>query len=117
MLRCLTMLNERGDTTIAWTPDRDEEVERIIEKKMAEGCQFFLIEERHGLRSKLQDPKDARRHRALAIPDEDWAKFCGEEGADVVKTPEAPVKTVRKAKTAKEVASAQSVGVKPMRGG
>jgi hypothetical protein len=110
------MLNERGDTTIYWSADRDAEVERIIEKKMAEGCVFFICEER-GLRTKLQDPADARRHRALAIPDEDWAKFCGEEGADVVKTPEAPVKTIRKAKTAKEVASAQSVGVKRMVGG
>lgn len=116
MLRCTTMLNERGDTTIYWSEDRDYEVERIIEKKMAEGCVFFLIEDR-GLRTKLQDPKDARRHRALAIPDEDWAKFVGEGGGDAVKTPDAPVKTIRKAKTAKEVASAQSVHVKPMRGG
>ena len=116
MDRCMTMLNERGDVTITWTPDRDEEVERIIAKKMAEGCVFFICEAR-GLRSKLQDPSDARERRTLAIPDEDWAKFCGEEGVDVVKTPDKPIKTVRKAKTAKEVASSQSVGVKPMRGG
>jgi hypothetical protein len=110
------MLNERGDTTIYWSADRDAEVERIIEKKMAEGCVFFICEDR-GLRTRLEDPKEARRHRALAIPDEDWERFCGEEGAGVTKTPAEPVKTVRKAKTAKEVASAQSVGVKPMKGG
>lgn len=36
-LRAVTLLNEMGDTTIVWTQDRDDEMERIIEKKMAEG--------------------------------------------------------------------------------
>ena len=44
--RSLTMLNEAGDTTISWTPDRDEEMEQIIKKKMDEGVTFFVVDRR-----------------------------------------------------------------------
>jgi len=116
MIRSLTMLNENGDTTISWSSDRDDEVEAIIAKRMAEGCVFFVIEER-GLRQPLRDASDARKHRVLAIPDADFAKFVGEGHGEAIPTPAGKVKTVRKAKAAKEVAKSQSVGVRPMRGG
>lgn len=119
-MRALTMLNESGDTTIVWTPDRDDEMESIIEKKMAQGCTFFLIDSRFGTRQKLTNAGDASKHRMLAIPDEDMRMFVGggEAGsAAAVPTPTAKVKAVRKAKTAKEVATSESVGVKPSRGG
>lgn len=126
-LRALTMLNERGDTTIVWTEDRDDDMTAIIEKKMAEGCIFYLIDPRFGTREKLRNAGDASRHRLLAIPDEDFAKFVGgpvdpaagaeAHSAAVVPTPDAPIKNARRAKTAKEVASGESVGTKPRRGG
>lgn len=123
-LRALTMLNEAGDTTLIWTMDRDAEMEAIIEKKLAEGCMFYLIDPRFGTREKLAYARDANRHRMLAIPDADFAKFVGgsadansEPAASVVPTPTAPVKGARRAKTAKEVTSGESVGVRPRRGG
>lgn len=126
-LRALTMLNERGDTTIVWTSDRDDEMERVIEKKMAEGCIFYLIDPRFGTREPLRAPSDANRHRMLAIPDADFAKFVGgsvdpASGAEhhtaaTVPTPDAPIKNARRAKTAKEVATGESVGTRPRRGG
>lgn len=127
MLRALTLLNENGDTSIVWTSDRDEEMAAIIEKKMAAGCIFYLIDPRFGTREQLRNVDDANRHRLLAIRDEDFAKFVGgpvdpAAGAEahtaaIVPTPTAPVKNARRAKTAKEVASGESVGVKPRRGG
>ena len=66
-LRAVTLLNEMGDTTIVWTQDRDDEMERIIEKKMAEGVAFYMIEPRFGTRERLADARDANRHRMLAI--------------------------------------------------
>lgn len=126
-LRALTMLNEHGDTTIVWTEDRDDDMTAIIEKKMAEGCIFYMIDPRFGTREKLRNAGDASRHRLLAIPDEDFAKFVGgpadpaagaeAHSAAVVPTPDAPIKNARRAKTAKEVASGESVGTKPRRGG
>lgn len=118
----LTMLDRSGDTTIHWTEDRDDEMEAIIEKKMAEGCTFFIIDPRYGSREKLKDARDACRGRTLAIPDEDFAKFVGSlaapaGSAEVVATPPTPAKTVRKARTAKEVAKSESIGVRPRAGG
>ena len=121
-VRATTILNQEGDQTIVWTEDRDDEMEAIIQKKMDAGMTFFVIEPRFfGLlpskKTELKDAAEAKKHRALSIRDEDFAAFCGLDGADVVKTPDAKVKSVRKAKTAKEVASNQSVGVQPRQGG
>lgn len=123
-VRALTMLNQSGDTTIVWTEDRDDEMERIIQAKMDAGCTFFMIEPRFGTRTKLKAAGDASKTRMLAIPDEEFAKFvsasaegAAEMTATVMPTPAKPARVTRKAKTAKEVAQGESVGVQPRRGG
>lgn len=120
--RALTMLNESGDTTIVWTDDRDEEMEAIISKKMAEGVAFFTIEPRFfGLlpskKTPLAHARDARLHRALSIPDQDFAKFVESGSGEAVKTPTAAVSGAKIERNPKTVAKSQSVGVKPMKGG
>jgi hypothetical protein len=118
MTRSMTMLNETGDTTISWTEDLDDEIEKIIEKKMAQGVTFFIIE-RNGTRpnTPLQDPKDALKYRALAIPDEDLQKFVESGAATLAATPETPIKNSRVSRNAKEIAKSTSVGVKARKGG
>lgn len=118
----LTMLNESGDTTVVWEPEQDEAMAAIIQKKMDEGCAFYIIEPRLGglaapIRTKLVDFDQALKNRALSIPDEDLMKFVGMGSAELVKTPSAPAKTVKRAKTAKEAAKAETIGVKQRRGG
>lgn len=113
----LSMPNRLGDTTIAWTDDQDAEMEAIIQKKMDAGCSFFIIEPRMGTRKKLKHAADASKYRHLAIPDEDLAAFVGAGKGEAVRTPEKPAKTVRKAKTAKEAAGAETVAIQPRRGG
>jgi hypothetical protein len=112
-----TCLNKNGDTTLAWTEDRDDEMAALIQKKMDQGVSFFIIEPRMGLRQKLKDSADANKHRMLAIPDADFAAFVGEGKIEAVPTPKAPAKTVRRAKTGKEAASAETVNTAPRRGG
>lgn len=134
-VRALTMLNQSGDTTLVWTEDRDDEMERIIQAKMDAGCTFFVIEPRFGTRTKLKSAGDASKTRMLAIPDEEFAKFVSAsgpsrraqepdaEGADVeptaaiMPTPAKPARVTRKAKTAREAATSETVGVQPRRGG
>lgn len=121
-VRAVTILNDAGDQTIVWTEDRDDQMVEIIRKKMAEGVAFFIVEPRFfGLlpskKTVLADPDEARKHRALAIRDEDFAKFVGEGSGDVVKTPDKAVTTLRRAESAEDAAKSQSVGVKPMKGG
>lgn len=121
--RALTMLNESGDQTIVWDEASDAQMEEIIRKKMDAGIIFFIIEPRFfGLlpskKTELKDATEAKKHRALAIRDQDLSKFVSDApGADMVKTPEGSVKTVRKSKDASEVAKSESVAVKPMKGG
>jgi len=120
--RALTLLNESGDRTLLWGEEDDEEMERIIQKKMDEGMAFYIIEPRAWgflppKKTPLENFGDALKHRALSIKDADFAAFCGEGKGEVVATPAAPVKTVRRGKTAKEVAKSESVGVQQKRGG
>lgn len=123
MTRALTILNETGDVTITWDEDADTRILPIIEKKMKEGITFFLIEPRNGGLSPpdsstpLKKTKDALKHRALSMKDEDFEAMVAEGKAELIKTPDAPARTVRKASTAREVASGHSVGARPMRGG
>ena len=116
------MLNETGDKTLIWGEEDDGEMEEIIQRKMDAGITFYIIEPRAwGLlppkKTELKDFDEARKHRALSIRDADFAKFISDGRGDVVPTPATEAKTVKRGKTAKEVASSESVGVKQRRGG
>ena len=121
-----TILNGRGDLTIAWDNEDDAQILAMIEAKMKEGYSFFLIEPRLGgmatpNRIQLTNLQDALRQRMvsmkLADRDKTVAGLIETQVVTPVPTPEKPAKTTRKAKTAKEVASGESVAVKPRRGG
>lgn len=120
--RSLTLLNESGDQTLIWGEEYDDEMERIIKKKMAEGIAFYIIEPRAWgflppKKAELVNFDDALKHRALSIKDADFSAFVGEGKGALVSTPAEPAKTVRRGKAAKEIAAAESVGVKQRRGG
>ena len=123
MMRALTILNETGDVTITWEAENDERMVEIIERKLKAGITFFLIEPRMGglvppdTSKPLKKVKDALKHRALSMKDEDFETMVAAGKAALVQTPAAPARTVRKASTAREVATGESVGVRPMRGG
>lgn len=120
----LTMLNTQGDITIAWEPENDAAMEAIIAEKMAAGCVFYIIEPRLGglaapAKTELEPGqfKAALRYRALTIEDRHLAAFVSAGHGVNVKTPDKPAKTVRRARTPKEVASSESVGMNQRRGG
>lgn len=118
----LTVLNESGDVTLIWNEENDDAMTELIEKKMKEGFTFFIVEPRFfGLispkKTPLADASDARKHRALAVRDEDFIAIVEGGAASLVKTPEAPVKKSRISRDAKEVAKAESVATRPLRGG
>lgn len=120
--RSLSIMGDQGDVTIVWTEEEDEKMEAIIRDKMAAGIVFFIVEPRFfGLlppkRTPLDAPAAARKHRALSIKDDQFAAFVESGAGDLVKSPDKPIESVRKAETAKEVASGHAVGVKPLKGG
>lgn len=117
------MLNESGDTTISWTPDRDAEMEEIIKKKMEEGVTFFIVERKGRTPAppkrgaKLEDAAAANKQRALVIPDEDLAKFVSTGSATVERTPDTKIESSRVSRDPKEIAKSKTVGVKQRKGG
>jgi hypothetical protein len=121
--RGMTILNQQGDVTLVWEEEDDDKIIPVIEKKLAEGFAFFIIEPRlMGLmkpkKVRLTDAEEARRHRALAIRDEDLAGFLrAGDTAVTVRTPASRVRGSRKSTSASEIAAAESVAVQPMRGG
>lgn len=124
MTRSLTMLNESGDTTITWEEENDAAMIEIIQRKMDAGVTFYMITPRKpGARGRapapkpLKKPADAIAHRSLSIKDADLSKFVLEGRGTVSPSPSEPVQTVKRGKTAREVASGSSVGVQPRRGG
>lgn len=123
MPRALTILNETGDVTITWEEENDDRILPIIERKMKAGITFFLIEPRMGglvapdTSKQLKKAKDSLKHRALSMKDKDFEDMVAEGKAVLVQTPDAPARTVRKASSAREVATGESVGVRQMRGG
>lgn len=127
-MRSLTMLDETGDTTLTWEEPEDEAMLRIIEAKMAAGVTFYIIPQRKpGQRGRVAGPKplvksaDALKHRSLAIKDADFSKFVLEgRGRAVLSAELTPIdksQPVTRAKSAKEVASGHSVGVRARAGG
>lgn len=129
MDRMLTMLDQSGDTTITWNADRDDEMEAIIAKKMAEGVTFYILPPprapgtrgRKPAPKKLADAGKAREHRALSVKDADFAKLVMAGAADVVPRAEADgalaAGEVRRAKTAREVATGRAVATRARAGG
>jgi len=117
------MLCRQGDVTIYWDEADDEKMIPVIEAKMKAGVTFFIIEPRaEGVgpprKYLLEDIEEAKTHRVLQIRDADIADFVkSADTASVGKTPNSEVKSVKRAKTAKEAASAQTVGVEMPRGG
>ena len=122
-VRATTFLNQRGDVTIAWTEDQDETMRAIIEKKMGEGVVFFIIQPRLGgiiapKKKRIKTMRDLKKDdRAVAVDDEDFAKVLFAGTAQVVETPAGEVGTTKRAETAAEAAGAETVAVKPRRGG
>jgi hypothetical protein len=115
--RAVTMFNQSGDTTITWEEDQDEEMAAILQKKMDAGCTFFIINSRTGGRRKLTKPSEAMKNRHLAIPDEDLQKFVAAGKGGVIQTPSEPATVRRKARTGKEAAQHETIGLQPRAGG
>lgn len=126
--RSLRLANgSAGHLTVIWQPENDDAMEAIIERKMATGVTFYLLEPVAGglappRETKLKRPADALHVRALAVHDEDLAKFVSDGLGDVTLSSDVPPadakKPARRARTAKDVAKAPAaVGVNQRRGG
>lgn len=121
--RSMVLMNHYGDTTISWDEDSDERIIPIIESKMKDGVTFFILEKPRllnlfqGRMRKLRNIDQIDKNRKLVMMDEEFAGLLSEGVVQTDKVTDAQATTSRIAKTANEVATSHTVGVRQMRGG
>jgi hypothetical protein len=121
-IRAFTLLNNSGDSTITWEKNNDEVMRALIEKKMAEGMAFFIIQPKAlGFiprpKSRISDVEEIMKRRSVAVKDEDFAEIIAAGMAGVTERPEIDTERAEQSYDAAQIARSQSVGVMPMRGG
>lgn len=121
MIRTLTLLNERGDTTLAWDEDSDEQMVALIDAKIKEGMTFFLLKPKAKptvKQKKLKSAKDALPDRAVVMSDQDFAEMLTSGAATATDAPEGELEVVDTATTGADVVKhGTAAAAKPMRGG
>lgn len=119
--RCLTMLDGSGDTTIVWDEATDDKMLAVIQARMDQGYQFYILKPRaipilpprKVLAKTIKEVKDAG---SVVILDDDIHTLFVNGDVQTIKA-EGELEVVAKEKSAKKVSKSQSVAVKPARGG
>lgn len=118
----ISILDQTGDTTISWDDDRDDEMRRVIAKKMKEGYSFFIVSQRKipglpPLKRKVTDVKKIKEN-SIVLRDEDFLKLMTDGGINVDTAPARIGKAgAKRAATADEVVGKRSVATRPAKGG
>lgn len=121
----LTFMDETGDSSLTWDEDTAEKMIPIIERRMAEGFKFFILEDQPGdvpaRKIELKDPEQLKGVSSVIVKDEDLMSLLTAGTVSLAPPLPAtrPVNTARRARTPKEVVSSKApiVGVKAARGG
>lgn len=129
----ITFFNFSGDITITWTADQEENILRMVQKKMEEGYTFLIVKPRlFGLLGQknipLKKAQDIKASKGLVIPDvviDDFVKFIDDDDvAGAIKDGKASLASasdeavsICKAKDADEVLKNQTVAIRPVVGG
>lgn len=117
-----TILNETGDTTIAWTSERDAEVAEVIAKKMKAGVTFFIVDDT-GAETKLKArvPRTilaaVGEKRRVIVRDQDFNALIESGKVVETSTDRRPIRSSRVSRDPAEVARSNSVGVQQRRAG
>ena len=131
----ITWLNMSGDVTITWDNSNREAVIKLVEEKMKQGYSFFVITPRFipifgNKKVALTDPKQLQKAVgvvAVTEVDSSVAVELGDKAVSaLVKSGNAAIAKIsrerqhdiqRRAKSAKEVLTSQTVAVRPIVGG
>ena len=119
-LYTMQLLNTRGDITIGWTEDQADMMIGIIEQKMKEGYTFFILED-NDRQVRLRTSDELKKTNSVIIGDKEAELLIKDGKIGLVEIindqPEEDIKTTTRAKTAKEVATGNTVRVSPKAGG
>lgn len=116
--RSLSLLNEMGDLTITWDEDKDDEMAKIIQKKLDQGVRFFIVEPFN--KNQLTPVKTLGdiKGRSIQVPDEDVEKLFTEGKVGIIRRITGTViDTIKGSTSAKEIASSHAVATRQYQGG
>lgn len=117
MERSMTLLNEMGDLTITWDSDKDDEMAKIIQKKLDQGIRFFVIQPFNKKHVEVKTLADITG-RTITVPDEDVEKLFTDGKVGIIqRVVGTVVDTIHAATSVKEIATNHTVGVKQLSGG
>jgi hypothetical protein len=117
MPRTMHMLNSQGHVTIHWEPQNDAQVLPVIERMLAQGYRFFILDENQA-EVPVTSTAEVATERHIMLADESLQQL---HDAGLIQvggvTIEEHVETVGVAATAEDVAAHDTVATKPARGG
>jgi hypothetical protein len=128
-IRAISVWNTSGDSTITWEADNDHLMRRIIERKLKEGCAFFIVNPkmlgfipktekmRAATKKRAKDIGEIMKYRAISVRDEDFADLISQQLADMTKRPDIDLERTVQSHDVEEIVRSQSVIVRPMAGG
>lgn len=118
--RTCILLNGLGDVEISWDSSDDDEMRKIIQKKMDEGVSFFIMTPLIGSflqrRKKIASVDELDRFR-IQIRDADIEKMFEAGKISVFRSDAKKIDTVRRAETADEAVRNDTVAARPFVGG
>lgn len=115
-MRSMCLLNKMGDTSIVWTPDMDEKMLSVIQKKMSEGITFYIIDS-DMVRKPARSAFDVGPERKVIVGDADFEQLFRDGVISMSERNEGQIRTLGIARTAEQVAQNHTVGVRQQRGG
>lgn len=120
-LRTLSFLTGDGDTTYGWTAADDAWVIPMIQKKMDEGYVFWIVRHNPLREARLRTAAEAADSRSVIIKDADARQLFEQGRIGIVSQPvrdrQDQTTRERRAVTAEEAASSDTVAHRPARGG
>lgn len=121
-MKSMILLDTTGDTTIVWDEDTEDALLPIIKKKMDAGVIFYVLKPRvlsilPPKKVRAKKVADIRKAGAVVIHDSDLNALFEKGAIHTIKSDNDNIVTVRKAKTARDVVSNDTVAIRPARGG
>ena len=130
----ITWLNMSGDVTLTWDESNREQILALVNRKMKEGYSFFVLTPRFisvlgNKKSKLTNASQLDNAVGVVVPDSQVAAIVKHLGDPDLETavqkgtahlhsaPKSNLNTTRRATSAEEVVSNQSVAVRAIVGG
>lgn len=119
--RTLSFLSGAGDSTYGWEAKDDSWVVPMIQKKMDEGYTFWIVKKNPVREARLRTAEEAKDTRHIIIKDAD-ARILFEQGRIGIVTNTVAGRSdelvqERRARTAEEAASHDTVAHRQARGG